>query len=101
MEVIEGFFAKLTRQRLRRGNFGALVDLQAAIHRYIAEHNESTKPFVWTADPTAIIDKVRRAKLKRALATSQYYTGTVDSPLAFAAKLGASRQAGSDTCILR
>jgi transposase len=71
LNAIEGFFAKLTRQRLRRGNFGGLVDLQAAIHRYIAEYNESTKPFVWTADPTAIIDKVRRAKLKQALATSQ------------------------------
>jgi transposase len=66
LNAVEGFFAKLTRQRLRRGSFVGLVDLQAAIHRFIAEHNESAKPFVWTADPHAIIDKVRRAKLKQA-----------------------------------
>ena len=33
----------------------SLVDLQAAINRYPAEHNQSPKPFVRTADPDAII----------------------------------------------
>src|ERR1700730_14614355 len=28
-----------------------LVDLQVAINRFLAEHNRSPKPFVWTADP--------------------------------------------------
>jgi hypothetical protein len=36
------------------------VDLQAAINRFLAEHNESPKPFVWTADPDKIIAAVRR-----------------------------------------
>ena len=44
-----------TNRRLRRGMFHSLVDLQAAINRYLAEHNQSPKPFVWTADPDAII----------------------------------------------
>jgi transposase len=65
LNAVEGFFAKLTRQRLRRGSFAGIVDLQAAIHRFIAEHNTTARPFVWTADPHAIIDKVRRAKLKQ------------------------------------
>jgi hypothetical protein len=34
--------------------FHSLVDLQAAINRYLAEHNQSPKPFVWTADLDAI-----------------------------------------------
>ena len=45
----------MTRRRLRRGVFHSLVDLQAAIHRYLAEHNADPKPFVWTATPEKII----------------------------------------------
>jgi hypothetical protein len=37
------------------------VALQEAINRYLAEHNRDPKPFVWTADPEAIVEKVRRA----------------------------------------
>ena len=58
--AVEGFFATLTRQRLQRGVFHSLVDLQAAIHRYLGEHNRKSKPFVWTADPDRIIEKVNR-----------------------------------------
>ena len=58
--AVEGFFATLTRRRLQRGVFRSLVDLQAAINRYLGEHNRKPKPFVWTADPHRIIEKVRR-----------------------------------------
>jgi hypothetical protein len=57
---VEGFFAKLTRRRLKRGVFHSLVDLQAAINRFLAETNDDPKPFVWTADPDRIIAAVRR-----------------------------------------
>ena len=40
--------------------FGSLVDLQAAINRFLAETNHDPKPFVWTADPDRIIAAVRR-----------------------------------------
>jgi hypothetical protein len=40
--------------------FHSLVDLQAAINRYLGEHNRKPKPFVWTADPDRIIEKVNR-----------------------------------------
>ncbi len=39
-----------------------IVDLQTAINRYLAETNDNPKPFLWTADPDAIIEKVRRGK---------------------------------------
>ncbi len=56
LNAVEGFFAKLTRRRLKRGVFHSLVDLQAAINRFIAEHNETeAKPFIWRADPDEII----------------------------------------------
>jgi transposase len=57
--AVETFFAKLTRRRLQRGAF-SLVDLQAAINRYLVEHNLRPKPFVWTADPNRIIAKIAR-----------------------------------------
>ena len=50
--AVEGLFAKLTRQRLKRGVFTSIVELQAAIHRFLAETNDKPKPFVWTNPPT-------------------------------------------------
>jgi transposase len=62
LNAVEGFFAKLTSKRLKRGVFSGIVDLQAAINRFLAEANERPKPFVWTADPDGIIEKVRRGR---------------------------------------
>jgi hypothetical protein len=56
LNAVEGFFAKLTRRRLKHGVFHSVVDLQAAINRFIAEHNEvEAKPFFWRAEPNVII----------------------------------------------
>jgi transposase len=55
LNAVEGFFAKLTRRRLKHGIFCSIVELQAAINRFIAEHNQTPRPFVWRADPDAII----------------------------------------------
>jgi hypothetical protein len=60
LNAVETFFAKLTSRRLRRGTFHSLVALQEAINRFVAEHNTSPRPFVWTADPDGIAEKVRR-----------------------------------------
>ncbi|MFI4987000.1 MAG: IS630 family transposase, partial [Alphaproteobacteria bacterium] len=35
-------------------------DLQAAINRYLAEHNANPKPFVWTKSAATILDKLNR-----------------------------------------
>jgi hypothetical protein len=43
-------------------NFKGIVDLQAAINRFLAETNQNSTPFTRTADPDAIIEKVRRGK---------------------------------------
>jgi hypothetical protein len=36
------------------------VDLQAAINAYLAEHNASPKPFVWTKSAEAMLAKLDR-----------------------------------------
>ena len=60
LNAVEGFFAKLTKQRLKRGVFHSLVSLQAAINRYVAQANDNPRPFRWTKDPDKIIAAVRR-----------------------------------------
>jgi hypothetical protein len=35
--------------------YRSLVELQAAIRRFLAETNDNPKPFVWTTDPEKII----------------------------------------------
>jgi transposase len=60
LNAVEGFFAKLTKRRLKRGVFRSVTDLQAAINRFLDEHNDESKPFTWTADPDKIIAAVRR-----------------------------------------
>jgi transposase len=60
--AVEGLFAKLTRQRLKRGVFTSIVELQAAINRFITETNDKPKPFVWTKSTDAILAAVNRGR---------------------------------------
>ena len=60
LNAVEGFFAKLSRRRLKRGVFRSVADLQAAIDRFVAETNNNPKPFTWIANPNKIIAAARR-----------------------------------------
>jgi transposase len=60
INAVEGFFAILTKRRLKRGVFSGVVDLQTAINRFVADHNQQPKPFVWKADPDKIIAAATR-----------------------------------------
>ena len=60
LNAVEGYFAKLTRRRLKRGVFRSVVELQAAIKRFLAETNADPRPFRWTKDPDKIIAAVKR-----------------------------------------
>jgi hypothetical protein len=57
---MEGFIAKLSKQRLKRGVFRSVVDLQATINRFLNETHQMPRPFTWTADPNKIIAAVKR-----------------------------------------
>ncbi len=50
----------MTRQRIRRGVFRSIADLQAAINAYLAEDNANPKPLVWTKTADAILAKLNR-----------------------------------------
>jgi transposase len=60
--AVEGWFAKLTRHRLKRGVFTSIVELQTAINHFIADANAKPKPFVWTKSADAILAAVNRAR---------------------------------------
>ncbi len=63
LNAIEGFFAKLTNRRLKRGVFRSIPELQA-IDRFVAETNADPKPFLWSARPNRILAAVKRGKEK-------------------------------------
>ena len=60
LNAVETFFSALTRRRLKRGVFRSIADLHAAINRYIAEHNDDPKPFVWTKTADTMLAKTDR-----------------------------------------
>jgi transposase len=59
---VERFFRDITENRIRRGIFRSVPELEEAIHTYIAKHNAAPKPFVWTASANDILAKVSRAR---------------------------------------
>lgn len=64
LNMVERFFRDLTVNRIRRGVFRSVADLTMAIDEYLATHNASPKPFVWTATARDILEKVKRGRAK-------------------------------------
>jgi len=62
LNLVERFFAEITNKTIRRGVFRSVADLERAIMDYLDHHNAQPKPFVWTARPGDILEKVARAK---------------------------------------
>jgi transposase len=60
LNAVEGFFAKLTKRRIKRGVFHSVVSLQEAINRFLLEANTNPRPFRWSKDPDKIIAAVKR-----------------------------------------
>jgi len=62
LNLVERWFAEITRKRIRRGCFKSLKDLIQAIEDYIKVNNANPKPFVWTKRGEEILEKVDRCK---------------------------------------
>jgi transposase len=62
LNMVERFFAEITRKRIRRGAFKSVAELKSAILEYLENHNANPKPFVWTKSASQILEKVVRAK---------------------------------------
>jgi len=59
LNQVERFFAKITNERIRRGVFQSVADLEKAIKDYIADHNKNPRSFRWTASADLILGKVK------------------------------------------
>ena len=64
LNLVERWFGELTQKAVRRGAFVSVADLIQAIEVFLAAWNENPKPFVWTAEVEAIVEKIERARVK-------------------------------------
>jgi transposase len=62
LNMVERFFGLITEDRIRRGIFTSVAELEAAIMEYLKAHNAHPKPFIWTKSASQILEKVARAK---------------------------------------
>jgi len=62
LNQVERFFGLITEERIRRGVFHSVAELEAAIHDYLEHHNANPQPFVWTASAVHILEKVARGR---------------------------------------
>jgi len=62
LNMVERFFAEITRKRIRRGVFKSVDELKKAITDYLDKHNDQPKPYVWSKTAAEIFTKVARAK---------------------------------------
>jgi hypothetical protein len=60
--LIERWFGKITRKRIRRGVFRSTPELVAAIKEFIRLNNQNPKPSVWTKKVEEILKKVNGCK---------------------------------------
>ena len=63
VNMVEGFFSQLTNKAIRRGAFGSVPDLIAAIDAYLNAHNSNPTPFTWTKTADQIVKKVQRGRV--------------------------------------
>src|ERR1700730_5724171 len=60
INLVERWFAELTNERIRRGVFGSVKDLETAIGEFIEVHNEDPAPLVWTRTADQILASIAR-----------------------------------------
>ena len=62
LNLVEVWFAHLTKEQIRRGDFLGVRDLIDAIHAYIHAYNQQAGPFIWTAPAERILEKVMKCR---------------------------------------
>ena len=58
LNMVERFFAEITRNRIRPAAFRSVAELKSAIMEYLEKHNTDPKPFVWTKSASDVKDDV-------------------------------------------
>lgn len=71
LNVIERWFGKITKDRIRNGVLRSVDELVDAIMRYVEAHNAKPTTFVWTKSAEKILQKTQRARAVRDNATTE------------------------------
>jgi transposase len=62
INLVERWFAEITRKRIRRGTFRSVAELVRAIRAYLRTNNADPHPFIWTASAKSILRKVEHCQ---------------------------------------
>jgi transposase len=60
LNLVEVFFAIITRQAIRRGSFENVKQLVAEIRAFIDGYNQRCQPFIWTTTADEILPRALR-----------------------------------------
>ncbi|GAA3722239.1 IS630-like element ISMsm2 family transposase [Spinactinospora alkalitolerans] len=58
MNLVERFFAEITRRMIRRGTYTSVKELELALQAWIDEWNADPKPFVWSKSAEEIFETI-------------------------------------------
>lgn len=62
LNLVERFFADITSDVIRTGSFTSVNELVRDIKTYLAKRNRNPKPYVWRAQGSEILAKIKRAR---------------------------------------
>ena len=60
LNMVERWFGLLSEKQIKRGTHRSTVELEQAIRKYLAIHNEKPQPFVWTKTADEIFASLAR-----------------------------------------
>jgi len=60
LNLVERWFAELTRRQIKRGAHRSTRELEDAIRSYLRIYNDDPKPFIWTKSAEQILESVAR-----------------------------------------
>lgn len=60
LNQVEIWFNIVTQRAIRRGTFRSVRDLVEKIDSFVRDYNRRCRPFVWTATPDSILEKIER-----------------------------------------
>ena len=62
LNMVERWFREIIDKRIRRGSFKSVPDLINAIMRYLDNHNQNPRVFIWSASVETIMSKITKCK---------------------------------------
>lgn len=58
LNIVERWFAEITRRMIRRGTYRSVAELEAALHAWIEHWNQNPRPFIWTKTAEEILETI-------------------------------------------